>query len=85
VEELLGEAEHRATKLDPHIDLANRCWNEGVTSAEAMTAELRTLGFKGDTQTVRRYPRPFRSPGASRSHPNAHPRKAAPAAPERSR
>jgi hypothetical protein len=39
-EELLGRAEHRATRLDPSIDLANQRWNEGVTRAEAITAEL---------------------------------------------
>ena len=80
-EELLGKAEHRATKLDPYIDLVNQRWNEGVTSAEAITAELRALGFKGDAQTVRRYLKPFRLPGASPSHPDPHQRKAAPAAP----
>jgi transposase len=80
-EELLGKAEHRATKLDPFIDLVNQRWNEGVTSAEAITAELRALGFKGDAQTVRRYLKPFRLPGTSRSHPDPRQRKPAPAAP----
>jgi hypothetical protein len=47
-EELLGKAEHRSTKLDPLIDLVNQCWNEGVANAEAITADLRTVGFKGD-------------------------------------
>jgi transposase len=50
-EELPGKAEHRSTKLDPYIDLASQRWNEGVTNAEAITAELRALGFKGDAQT----------------------------------
>jgi transposase len=80
-EELPGKAEHRATKPGPYIDLVNQRWNEGVTSAETITAELRALGFKGDAQTVRRYLKPFRLPGASRSHPGPHQRKAAPAAP----
>lgn len=80
-EELLGKAEHRATRLDPFIDLVNQRWNEGVTSAEAITAELRALGFKGDAQTVRRYLKPFRLPGTSRSHPDPHQRKPAPAVP----
>ena len=80
-EELLGKAEHRSTRLDPFIDLVNQRWNEGVTNAEAITAELRTLGFKGDAQVVRRYLRPFRLPGTSRSHPDPHRRKPAPAAP----
>lgn len=80
-EELLGKAEHRATKLDPYIDLVNQRWNEGVTSAETITAELRALGFKGDAQTVRRYLKPFRLPGTSRSHPDPRRRNPAPAAP----
>jgi hypothetical protein len=80
-EELLGKAEHRSTKLDPFIDLVNQRWNEAVTNAETITAELRTLGFKGDAQAVRRYPKPFRLPGASRSHPDPHRRKPAPTAP----
>ena len=80
-EELLGKAEHRSTKLDPFIDLVNRRWNEGVTNAEAITAELRTLGFKGNAQVVRRYLRPFRLPGTSRSHPDPDRRKPAPTVP----
>src|SRR6185437_1790731 len=51
----------------------------GVTNAEAIAAELRTLGFKGDAQVVRRYLRPFRLPGTSRSHPDPDRRKPAPA------
>jgi hypothetical protein len=80
-EELLAKAEHRPTRLDPCIDLVNQRWNEGVTSAETITAELRALGFKGDAQTVRRYLKPFRLPGTSSSHPDPHRRTPAPAAP----
>jgi hypothetical protein len=81
VEELLGKAEHRPTRPDPYIDLVNQRWNEGVTDAGTITAELRALGFKGDAQTVRRYLRPFRLPGGSRSHPDPHRRKPTPAVP----
>ena len=81
VEELLDKAERRATKLDPYTDLVNPRWNEGVTSAEAITDELRALGFKGSAHVVRRYLQPFRLPGSSRSHPDPHRRKAAPTAP----
>ncbi|HEX3305199.1 MAG TPA: ISL3 family transposase, partial [Streptosporangiaceae bacterium] len=80
-EELLAKAEHRSTKLDPFIDLVNQRWNEGVTNAGAIAAELRALGFRGDTQTVRRYLQPFRLPGTSRSHPDPDRRKPAPAVP----
>jgi transposase len=78
VEELLGKAEHRSTRLDPYIDLVNQRWNEGVTNAQTITAELRALGFKGDAQTVRRYLKPFRPPGAGR---DPHRRMQAPAVP----
>ena len=45
-EELLGKAEHRSTKLDPFIDLVNQRWNEGVTNAVALAAELRTFWLR---------------------------------------
>lgn len=80
VEELLATAEHRLTKLDPYIDLVNRRWNEGVTNAQTITCELRTLGFTGDVQTVRRYLKPFRMPGTSRCRPDPHRRNPAPTA-----
>lgn len=79
-EELPGKAEHRTTGLDPCIDLVSQRWNEGVTSAEAITDDLRALGFKGSAQMVRRYLRPFRVPGTSPSHPGQR-RRQAPAAP----
>ena len=72
----LGKAEHRLTKLDLNVDLVNQRWNEGVTNAETITAELRILGFRGGAQAVRRYLQPFRLPGASR-HPDPHHRKPA--------
>jgi hypothetical protein len=50
-----------------------------VTCAEAITAELRAVGFKGNAQTVRRYLQPFRLPETSRSHPGPRRRKPAPA------
>ena len=82
-EEVLGKAEHRVTKLDPYIDLVNQRWNEGVTNAAAIAAELRTLGFKGDAQAIRRYLRPFRLPGTSPSHPDPRRRRPPPRHPGR--
>jgi transposase len=81
VEELLGKAENRATSLDPWIDVVNHRWNDGITSATAITAELRSLGFKGSAQVVRRYLQPLRLPGTSTSHPDPHHRKPAPTTP----
>ncbi|MFK0297514.1 transposase, partial [Streptomyces sp. NPDC090442] len=70
-----------ARKLDPYIDLVNQRWNEGVTNAQTITTELRTLGFTGDVQTVRRYLKPFRMPGESRHRPDPHRRKPTPTLP----
>lgn len=80
-EELLGKAENRTTCLDPWIDVVNQRWNEGITSATAITAELRGLGFRGSAQVVRRYLQPLRLPGTSSSHPDPHHRRPAPTAP----
>jgi hypothetical protein len=40
-------------------------WNEGVTDAAALHAELRERGWAGSEQTVRRYVRPFRQAPAA--------------------
>lgn len=81
VAELLGKAKNRSTCLDPWIDVVNQRWNEGITSATAITAELRGLGFRGSAQVVRRYLQPLRLPGTSPSHPDPRHRRPAPAAP----
>ncbi len=79
-EELPGKAENRATRLDPWIDVVNQRWNEGAANAEAITAELRPLGFKGSAQVVRRYLQPLRLPRSSPGHPGPHRRRHASAA-----
>ena len=80
VEELPGKAENRTTRLDPWIDAVSQRWNEGVTNAEAITAELRPLGFKGSAQVVRRSLQPLRLPGSSPCHPDPDRRRQASAA-----
>jgi len=59
-EELLGKATSRESKLDQFKPYLHRRWNEGVTDAAALHAELRAQGWTGSEQTVRRYVRPFR-------------------------
>ncbi|MEY9895730.1 transposase [Catenulispora sp. MAP12-49] len=66
VEELLVKAENRATKLDGWLDLVNQRWNDGITNAATIHAELRERGFTGDIQTVRRYLKPLRHRGDGR-------------------
>jgi transposase len=60
VDELLVKATTRESKLDEFKPYICQRWNEGVTDAAALHAELRERGWAGSTQTVRRYVRPFR-------------------------
>jgi len=59
-EELLGKATRRESKLDQFKPYLHQRWNEGLTDAAALHAELREQGWAGSEQTVRRYVRPFR-------------------------
>ena len=59
-EELLGKATSRESKLDDFTPYLRQRWNDGVTDAAALHAELRERGWAGSEQTVRRYVRPFR-------------------------
>ena len=60
VEKLLVKATSRETRLDPFKPFINRRWNEGITDAAALHAELAAQGWTGSVQAVRRYVRPFR-------------------------
>ena len=60
VEELLVKATSRDSRLDQFKPCLNQRWNEGLTDAAALHAELRERGWAGGEQTVRRYVRPFR-------------------------
>jgi transposase len=62
--ELLGKATSRESKLDQFMPYLRQRWNEGVTDAAALHAELRERGWAGSEQTVRRYVRPFRQAAA---------------------
>ena len=59
-EELLGKATSRESRLDQFKPYICQRWNQGVTDAAALHAELRERGWAGSVQTVRRYVRPFR-------------------------
>ena len=58
--ELLGKATSRESKLDKFTPYLHQRWNEGITDAAQLHAELRQRGWAGSEQTVRRYVRPFR-------------------------
>jgi len=71
--ELPGKATSRESKLDKFTPYLHQRWNEGVTDAAALHAELREQGWSGSEQTVRRYVRPFRqalaAPGPAQAIP----------------
>ena len=60
VDELLVNAMNRESKLDPFKPYICQRWNEGITGAAALHAELEQRGWTGSVKTVRRYVAPFR-------------------------
>ena len=60
IDELLDGATGKESKLDPFRPYLHQRWNEGVTDAPALHAELQQRGFTGSVRTVRRYVAPFR-------------------------
>jgi transposase len=77
---LLAKATGRAGKLDPFKPWINRRWNEGLTNAAALHAEITAQGWTGSVQAVERYVRQFRT-ADGRSRAGRNPRQAPPAAP----
>ena len=59
--ELLVKATSRETKLDRYKPYLRQRWNEGITTATVLHAELQAKGWKGSVQAVERYVRPFRA------------------------
>ena len=51
---------NRESKLDRFKPYLCQRWNEGITDAAALHAELQQRGWAGRVQTVRRYVAPFR-------------------------
>jgi transposase len=64
-DELLVKATTRPGKIDRYKPYLRRRWNEGVTSAAALHAELQAKGWTGSVQAVERYVRPFRAMSAA--------------------
>ena len=62
--ELLAEG-IRESKLDPFKPYICQRWNEGLTDATALHAELQERGFAGSVRTLRRYVAPFRQDTAA--------------------
>ena len=72
-DELLVNATSRETKLDRYKPFLRQRWNEGITTATILHAELQAKGWNGSVQAVERYVRPFRAmtaaPPPARSSP----------------
>jgi transposase len=81
---LLVKATGRESRLDPFKPWINRRWNEGLTSAAALHAEMTaTQGWGGSVQAVERYVRQFRTAdGRTRAGRASRPAPAAPPAPK---
>lgn len=62
LDELLVKVTNRASILGGHKPYLHRRWREGCHDIPQMHRELRTRGFTGDIQCVRRYFRPFKKP-----------------------
>jgi transposase len=78
---LLVKATSRDSKLDPFKAHINQRWNQGITSAAALHAELAaTQGWTGNIHAVERYVRQFREQAWARRNPRPAP--AAPPAPK---
>jgi hypothetical protein len=74
VEELLAKTLNRPSLLDDFTPHIHQRFHEGCTDTATLTAEIRTLGYRGSERTVYRYVLPFR-PSRKASQP-------APAAPK---
>jgi transposase len=60
-DELLVKATSRESKLDRYKPYLRQRWNEGITTATVLHAELQARGWHGSVQAVERYVRPFRA------------------------
>jgi transposase len=81
---LLVKATGRDSKLDPFKAWINQRWNQGITDAAALHAELAaTQGWTGSAQAVRRYVRQFRTAdGRTKAGRTGEPAPAAPPPPK---
>jgi transposase len=81
---LLVKATSRDSKLDPFKAYINQRWNQGITDAAVLHAELAaTQGWTGSVQAVRRYVRQFRTAdGRTKAGRAGQPAPAAPPLPK---
>ncbi|MFD6967661.1 transposase [Streptomyces sp. NPDC059949] len=72
VDELLSAAIHRPTLIDDYRLYLHPRWMEGCTNASALTREIQRLGYRGDINTVRRHPKPYRDGSIPATAPSPH-------------
>jgi transposase len=64
-DELMDGATGKESKPDPFKPYIHQRWNDGLTDAAALHAELQQRGITGSVRTVRRYVAPFRQAAAA--------------------
>jgi transposase len=80
IDELLVKATRRPSILDPFKPYLGQRWNDGITSAAALHAEIRARGWNGGILTVERYLRQFRTADGRDRQARARPQLTAPSA-----
>jgi transposase len=81
IDELLVKATRRPSILDPFKPYPGQRWNQGITSAATLHAEIRAHGWAGNVQAVERYLRQFRTADGRDRQARAQPQLTAPSAP----
>jgi transposase len=84
LEQVLFKATHRTGILDDFKPYLHQRWNQGVTNAAALHAEIKSRGWKGSAEAVRAYLRQYRpNPTDDQQRPRQAPTTPAPPKPRR--